>query len=131
MVGSGCDLILRYNPGIHLEGLRKTMKNLNQVSRSWGRDLNTDPPEYDSGVLTTRPQCSVAAVQNPTSSCWSVPCPHHHSSCHPTPVLANTRIFVRICHVGALSQTWIKQGKNTCAHTYCIQLVIIFMCVCI
>jgi hypothetical protein len=33
LVGSGHDLILRYYPGIRLEGLKKTTKNLNQDSR--------------------------------------------------------------------------------------------------
>jgi hypothetical protein len=45
---------LRYYPGICLEGLTKTTKNLSQHSRSPGRDLNPGPPEYEAGVLTTR-----------------------------------------------------------------------------
>jgi hypothetical protein len=53
--GSGRGLILRYYPRIHLKGLRKTTKNLNQDSWSPGQDLNPRPPEYESGVLTTRP----------------------------------------------------------------------------
>jgi hypothetical protein len=32
-------LVLRYSPGIYLEGLRKTTKNLSQYSRCPGRDL--------------------------------------------------------------------------------------------
>jgi hypothetical protein len=28
-------------------------------SRSPGRDLNFEPSEYEAGVLTTRPRCSV------------------------------------------------------------------------
>jgi hypothetical protein len=35
-VGSGRGLIVRYYPGIRLEGLRKMTKNLNQNSRSPG-----------------------------------------------------------------------------------------------
>jgi hypothetical protein len=46
---------LRYYSGICLEGLRKTTKNLSQDSRSPGRDLDPGPPEYEAGVLTTRP----------------------------------------------------------------------------
>jgi hypothetical protein len=44
---------LRYYPGIFLEGLRKTTKNLRQDSQSQGRDLNMGPTEYEAGVLTT------------------------------------------------------------------------------
>jgi hypothetical protein len=40
---------LRYYPGICLEALRKTMKNLSQSSWSLGQDLNPGPP--DPGVL--------------------------------------------------------------------------------
>jgi hypothetical protein len=38
---------LRYYPGIFLEGLRKTTRNLLQDIQSLG------PPEYKAGVLTT------------------------------------------------------------------------------
>jgi hypothetical protein len=55
---SGRDLILRYYPGIHLQGLRETTKNLSQDSRSPDRDINPGPPEYE-GVLTIRSQRSV------------------------------------------------------------------------
>jgi hypothetical protein len=57
--GRGRNLILRYNPGIRLEGLRETKKNLSQYSQSPDRDLNPAPPEYEAGVSTTRPRCSV------------------------------------------------------------------------
>jgi len=52
LVGSGHDPILRYYPGICLEGLRKITKNLNQdswlpeprfeprTSRMWSRSIN-------------------------------------------------------------------------------------------
>jgi hypothetical protein len=43
----------RYYPGICLEELRKTMKDLSQDSRSPGRDLKPGTPEYEAGVLTT------------------------------------------------------------------------------
>jgi hypothetical protein len=44
-----------YYPGIFLEGLRKTTKNLSQSSRSPDRDINPEPPEYEAHVnhLTT------------------------------------------------------------------------------
>jgi hypothetical protein len=35
-----------YYPGIHLEGLGKTAKTLNQDSR--GRNLKPGPPEYEA-----------------------------------------------------------------------------------
>jgi hypothetical protein len=47
----------RYYPGICLERLKKTMKTLSQDSRSPGRDLNPEPPEYEARVLTTLPWC--------------------------------------------------------------------------
>jgi hypothetical protein len=43
----------RYYPGIWVEGLRKTS------ARSPGRDLKPGPPEYEVGVLPTRPRCPV------------------------------------------------------------------------
>jgi hypothetical protein len=49
----------RYYPGICLERLRKTTKNLSQDIPSMGRDLNAGPPEYEVGVLTNRPRLSV------------------------------------------------------------------------
>jgi hypothetical protein len=59
-------LILRYYPGICLERLRQTIKNLSEDSLTPGRDLNPDPPEYEARVLTTWPQRSVkmAVVYN-------------------------------------------------------------------
>jgi hypothetical protein len=50
---------LKYYPGLCLEGLRKTSKNIGQDSRSPGQDLNSGPPEYETGVLATRPRSSV------------------------------------------------------------------------
>jgi hypothetical protein len=34
-------------------------ENLDQDSRSPGRDLDPEPPEYEAGTLTDRPRCSV------------------------------------------------------------------------
>jgi hypothetical protein len=51
------DLIQGFFPGIG--GTEKNNKNLSQGSRSPGRDFNQEPPEYKTGVLTTRPRCSV------------------------------------------------------------------------
>jgi hypothetical protein len=64
LVGSGRGLILRYYPGIRMEGLRKTTKNLTQDSRSARRDLSAVPPEYEAGWLTTRPRRSVKCTEN-------------------------------------------------------------------
>jgi hypothetical protein len=36
-------------------GTDETMKHISQVIRSPVRDLNPLPPEYEAGVLTTRP----------------------------------------------------------------------------
>jgi hypothetical protein len=36
-----------------------TMNNLSHDSRSSGRDLESRPPEYEAGVLTTQPRQSV------------------------------------------------------------------------
>jgi hypothetical protein len=44
MEGSGRGLILRHYPGMCLDGLRKTKKNVGQDSRSPGRDLNPKLP---------------------------------------------------------------------------------------
>jgi hypothetical protein len=52
---STCDLILRYYPCIHLEGLKTTMKNLSQDGRSLGLDFNLGPPKCEVGALKTRP----------------------------------------------------------------------------
>jgi hypothetical protein len=58
--------ILKYYPGIRLEGLRKTTKTLNLDGRSAGRDLNPRSPEYKAGVLTTRPRHSVTSYKEST-----------------------------------------------------------------
>jgi hypothetical protein len=60
--GSGRDRILRYYPGMALEGLGKIRKNVSQDSRSLGRDLNAEPPEYEAGVLTTGPRRSMPNI---------------------------------------------------------------------
>jgi hypothetical protein len=44
---------LRHYIGIYLERLRRTTRNVSQVSWSLGRDLNLGPPEYDTGVQTS------------------------------------------------------------------------------
>jgi hypothetical protein len=59
LVGSGHSLILRYYPGICLEGLRKAMRNLDQDSQSLGLRTKPGSPEYGILVLTTRPRRSV------------------------------------------------------------------------
>jgi hypothetical protein len=41
-------------PGIFLEGLGETTKNLSQDIRSLGRDLNLVPSEYEAEVLSSR-----------------------------------------------------------------------------
>jgi hypothetical protein len=51
--GSGRDTIVKNYPSICVGGLRKTMKNLSQDSRSPGRDLNPALTKYDAGVNQT------------------------------------------------------------------------------
>jgi hypothetical protein len=50
---SGRGLMLRCYPGIRLERLRTTMKNLSQGSRSPCRDLKPGPPDYEAEVSST------------------------------------------------------------------------------
>jgi hypothetical protein len=52
---------LRYFPGTCLEGLWKTMKNLNQDSQSPGRDLIPRSPECKAGVLTNQRRISIVS----------------------------------------------------------------------
>jgi hypothetical protein len=62
---------LRYYPGIRLEGLRNATENLSQDSRFPGLDFfNPGPSECESGVLITRPRCSVTAgtTSNPRTN---------------------------------------------------------------
>jgi hypothetical protein len=57
--GCGRGLILGYYPCMFSGGLRYTTKTLSQGSRFPGPDLNPERPEYEAGVLTTRPRHSV------------------------------------------------------------------------
>jgi hypothetical protein len=44
----------------HMPGrTEENHENLSQDSLSPGRDLNPEPPEYETGVLTTQPRRSV------------------------------------------------------------------------
>jgi hypothetical protein len=61
-VGSGRGLILRYYPGISLQGLKKTTNYLDQDSRSPGPGLNPKPSEYEAVVLNTLPRRSVLSL---------------------------------------------------------------------
>jgi hypothetical protein len=62
-------VLLRYYSKIRLEGSRKITKHLSQDSRSPGRDLKTEPSEYEAVVLTARPQ---RLVENLISSVCSL-----------------------------------------------------------
>jgi hypothetical protein len=57
--GSDLGLILSHYPEIRVEGLSNIANNFSQDSRSPGRDFNTGPPEYEAGVLPSRPRRSV------------------------------------------------------------------------
>jgi hypothetical protein len=61
MTGSGRGLVLRYFPGIYLEGLKKYTKILNQDERPLDRHVNPGLPQYEAGMLNTRPSRLVAA----------------------------------------------------------------------
>jgi hypothetical protein len=50
---------LRHYPSIRLEGLRKITKDMSQDGRSQDRYLKPGPPEYEVGMLTSRPRPSV------------------------------------------------------------------------
>jgi hypothetical protein len=50
---------LRQYPNIRLEGLRKIMKDISQDGRSQDRYLKPGSPEYEVGILTSRPRPSV------------------------------------------------------------------------
>jgi hypothetical protein len=56
LVGSSCGLILRYYPGIRLEGLRKNTKNRNQEGRSPGKRIEPGTSRIRSTSVTSRPQ---------------------------------------------------------------------------
>jgi hypothetical protein len=45
--GGDRGLILRYYPGICLQGLRETTKDLRQDKQYQGRNMNPGPPEYN------------------------------------------------------------------------------------
>jgi hypothetical protein len=60
--GRGRGIIWGYYSGIRPEELWKTTTNLSQNSLSPGRDFNPGPPEYEAGVLTTRPRRSVKVM---------------------------------------------------------------------
>jgi hypothetical protein len=48
-----------YYPRNSLEGMKKTTKDLNQDSRSTGRDLNPELPEHEAEMLHSWPRYSV------------------------------------------------------------------------
>jgi hypothetical protein len=51
--------MLRYYTDIRLEGLRKTTKTSIRTAVCRGRESKAGPPEYEVGVLSTRPRLSV------------------------------------------------------------------------
>jgi hypothetical protein len=62
LVGHGHCLILRYCPGIRLEELRRTTKNLNQDIRSLEPRFEPGTSRYEASVLNTRTWRSVTRV---------------------------------------------------------------------
>lgn len=49
----------KYYRKICLEETRQTTKNLNEQGRYPSRDFNLRRPEYEAGMVTTRPGCSI------------------------------------------------------------------------
>jgi hypothetical protein len=45
------------------EGTEENHEKLSQDSQSSGRDLNPEHSEYEAGMLTTRPRCSVQRLE--------------------------------------------------------------------
>jgi hypothetical protein len=45
-----------------MEGLRTSRQTLYHNTLSLVQDSNPKPPEYEAGVLTTQPQCSVDGI---------------------------------------------------------------------
>jgi hypothetical protein len=73
--GSGHGLILR-NQFQHLPVRTGENNELSQDSLSLGRDLNPGPPQYDAGVLTSRPRATVRPrnyVQLALVTCYGQP----------------------------------------------------------
>jgi hypothetical protein len=50
-------------------GTNVSHKNINQDIQSSSQDLNLEPPEYEVGMLTTRPQLSLKALFVSCSFC--------------------------------------------------------------
>jgi hypothetical protein len=61
---------LKYYPGTCFEGLRNTMKNVNQRGRYPGRDLSPGRAEYKAEVLTNRPRRSVNRLSDAEYRYW-------------------------------------------------------------
>lgn len=53
MEGASDGLILRYDPSMCLEGLRRTTKNITQDSWSLDEDFNLELSKYEAGMVTT------------------------------------------------------------------------------
>jgi hypothetical protein len=49
----------RYYPSICMEGPIKHKRNLSQDNWSLDQDLNPGPLEYEVGLITNQPQCSI------------------------------------------------------------------------
>jgi hypothetical protein len=54
--GSGCGLIGGISAYVSLEGLKKNTEDPSQDSRSPGRVLNQEPPEYEPGLIPIQPR---------------------------------------------------------------------------
>jgi hypothetical protein len=104
---------LRYYPGIRLEVPRKTTKKLTQECRYPGSNLNTGPPEYKAGVLTTRPRRLVSITKLQTTSSSSFPfsiVSLQRRGCLVAPFVSMNR-FSTLCGWLAQRKEWWVKGE--------------------
>jgi hypothetical protein len=96
--GSGHGLILRYYPGICLEGLRKITKNLSQDNQCQGTDMNPGPSEHEVGVSTTR-RHSVSSSQNANKIGQMLYLPKHT-----IPEILKHVLYEHLCHENLITE---------------------------
>jgi hypothetical protein len=92
---NGPGLTSRYYLGIRLEELRKTTKTPQE-----GRDLNPGAPEYEVGVLTTRPRRSIYNGLIRSLRCRGIHIMKARSGWVEEPVWSDRDIDENICHIG-------------------------------
>jgi hypothetical protein len=90
--------------------MRKSMQNFSQDSRSPARDVNPAPPEYETGVLTTRPRRSVGHTQR-KNSCTT--CSIKPGSVVQWKMMEVTyRVTWNDCGAIVVTQKWVKRFRD-------------------